>query len=602
MKPLDFGYGGCTGSINADGRLVAINTYHEEHGYVTLTAQPPFPDEDRYDAKKVRAYRKSLATSEGFGMRFKLPVRRREAFLVEGGVPLLRFTLENDVVAECLTYVNVTHPNGVAYLWRFSEPGNWATLDGDIWLQRSAYTQLTEGGVMAFPSAETEIEVFAEGLRIHNGVLPAWAAFSIGTPFNGLALIPGEETTDNIYIGLGKSKSYAETYLHYVQRIDPTVTLDFWQSGYQNHDTAGESNSGNAALQRAWVYAVQCSVFNAYTTSGYVRMLTDHMLLPLSWNRDAYYVAATLMHGDGFDLELLKGHVRWMFEQAQRPQGYWGRSYTASGRVKDSGYQLDQQIYPLLELAAYVQRTDDTGLLQSLMPHALSALEVLLASRGDQIELLPTDETPADDPLDDYPFHFSSQILLWYTLRKLDDVIDRSIRPRMASLIDLAEMLKATVKEKFVVVHESKEFYAYAISRDNGYRLYHDANDIPLVMMPIWGFCDKDDPVWRNTIEFAFSDENPGFYDGVLGSVHTPAPWALGDAQELILCKVIGDRERYARVWERVEKAAQWDGALPEAYDANTFEVVSRHWFAWPNAMIAIADSISWDWEQEAQA
>lgn len=67
-------------------------------------------------------------------------------------------------------------------------------------------------------------------------------------------------------------------------------------------------------------------------------------------------------------------------------------------------------------------------------------------------------------------------------------------------------------------------------------------------MMPLWGFCDKDDSIWRNTIEFAWSEENiGGYYEGVLGSVYTPAPWSLADAQELIFCKVIGDRERYQR-------------------------------------------------------
>ena len=65
-KPLDFGGGGITGSVNLDGRFIAINTYHPEHGYITLTSIPPFPDEDRYDQKKVRAYRKSLVSNEGF--------------------------------------------------------------------------------------------------------------------------------------------------------------------------------------------------------------------------------------------------------------------------------------------------------------------------------------------------------------------------------------------------------------------------------------------------------------------------------------------------------------------------------------------------------
>ncbi|MEM6283348.1 MAG: glycoside hydrolase family 125 protein [Chloroflexota bacterium] len=280
----------------------------------------------------------------------------------------------------------------------------------------------------------------------------------------------------------------------------------------------------------------------------------------------------------------------------------------ANGRPKDNNaYQLDQQIFPLLEICGWLKhKTENDSYPTNWDCKTFSALQAILASKADSWKryspLFETDETPADDDLA-YPCHFSSHILLWHTLRELRKYTEGSERITALlgiSLLDPDE-LKQHINANFIAENDGKQIYAYAISQTDSY-FYHDANDIPLVMMPIWGFCDKDDPVWRNTIEFAFSDENPGFYDGVLGSVHTPAPWALGDAQELIMCKVIGDRDRYARVWQRVEKAAQWDGALPEAYDANTFEVVSRHWFAWPNAMIAIADSISWDWEQEAQA
>jgi uncharacterized protein len=106
--------------------------------------------------------------------------------------------------------------------------------------------------------------------------------------------------------------------------------------------------------------------------------------------------------------------------------------------------------------------------------------------------------------------------------------------------------------------------------------------------MPVWGFCTAHDPIWRNTLDFAFSDANlGGFYDGVLGSVHTPAPWALGDCQEWIFSRIIGDTAREEAVLARLHHASQWDGALSEAYDLKTGEVVSRHWFLWTNALYA---------------
>jgi len=104
----------------------------------------------------------------------------------------------------------------------------------------------------------------------------------------------------------------------------------------------------------------------------------------------------------------------------------------------------------------------------------------------------------------------------------------------------------------------------------------------------VWGFTSADDPLWRATVDFAFSAANEGgCYGGRLGSVHTRAPWPLGDVQDLIAARLLGDRARARRAWERLHRAAQWDGALPEATRDDTGEVVSRHWFAWPNAALA---------------
>jgi meiotically up-regulated gene 157 (Mug157) protein len=111
------------------------------------------------------------------------------------------------------------------------------------------------------------------------------------------------------------------------------------------------------------------------------------------------------------------------------------------------------------------------------------------------------------------------------------------------------------------------------------------------VFAPGWGFCEADDPVWRATIAFAWSRENDGYFAGPLGglgSLHTRHPWPLGDLQEIVVARVVGDAERERRGWERLERVETWDGLLPEAYDETTGAVASRHWFAWPAALRAL--------------
>ena len=47
-------------------------------------------------------------------------------------------------------------------------------------------------------------------------------------------------------------------------------------------------------------------------------MITDHMILPLLWNRDSYYVAKSMLdwHPDG--RKIMLSHLQWLFDKAWR--------------------------------------------------------------------------------------------------------------------------------------------------------------------------------------------------------------------------------------------------------------------------------------------
>jgi meiotically up-regulated gene 157 (Mug157) protein len=123
------------------------------------------------------------------------------------------------------------------------------------------------------------------------------------------------------------------------------------------------------------------------------------------------------------------------------------------------------------------------------------------------------------------------------------------------------------------------------------YQLYHDANDLPTVYAPLWGFCERKDERWIHTMEFAFSPENKGgFYPGEfggLGSVHTPHAWPLGDGQELLFSCLVGDSTRQDQVLCKLKQVVQWDGLFPEAIHEERGTIESRHWFSWPGAFIS---------------
>ncbi|NJL94028.1 MAG: hypothetical protein HC915_10000 [Anaerolineae bacterium] len=170
-KPLDFGARGITGSLRSDGRLLALNAYHPQHGYQTLTSAPPFPDADRHNPAAVRAFRRSLAeeptptdplSNRGFGLQFAAPITEHAAYLLEDAIPYLRLRLADGRQVEVITFVpeSADAPD-LVQLWQVTPSGplRWS---GSLALQRCAYTQLTEGGVLPLPPLENTLQATPE--------------------------------------------------------------------------------------------------------------------------------------------------------------------------------------------------------------------------------------------------------------------------------------------------------------------------------------------------------------------------------------------------------------------------------------------------------
>ncbi|GAB4413850.1 MAG: hypothetical protein Kow00106_08770 [Anaerolineae bacterium] len=573
-KPLDFGADGVIGSVDRAGRLIALNGYHPHFGFITLTGADPFPEDQRYNPAAVRRYRASLVHLDGFGP--QLPVASCRAELLADAIPRLDLTLPDGQRAQMIAWAA---EGGAFQRWELPVAVPWR---GQLSLQRCAYTQLTEGGPLPMPPVQTHAH-FADGvLTIANPALGwavAIAGFAPGPSWERRADGPlaielsGAVGTCTLVYAFGPTAEAArEKALHLAGRAD--VSLETAVSGWQAL-LAGTPD--HLAVRRGLSYGLMLAVPIGETRC----LLTDHMLLPLSWNRDAYYVARAFLQRGPALSDVVRRHLLWMFEIAERPDGAWGRCYLANGQIKDAAFQLDQQLFPLLELTDYVRATGDRALWERLRPAADAALTMILARRSPDAWLFPTDETPADDPLA-LPYHFSSHVLLWHTLRRLAALSDD------ARLIEMAGAVRDATLSHFRAAQGGQTLYAYATDGHGAYHFYHDANDLPLVLAPVWGFTTADDPVWRATVDFAFSAANEGgYYAGRLGSVHTRAPWPLGDVQDLLIARLLGDAPREKRAWAHLESAMQWDGALPEACDADTGAVVSRHWFAWPNAALA---------------
>jgi hypothetical protein len=338
----------------------------------------------------------------------------------------------------------------------------------------------------------------------------------------------------------------------------------------------GLENDAAHEVRRGVAYALDCAA--SRTSESVVAVITDHEILPLVWTRDAYYICRALLSAGPKETRVratVDGFITWLFEVAERPEGAWPRASLASGQAKDVAFQLDQQLYPPLLVADHARLTGESVMRDRHGEACRATLEWLLGRRS-AFGLVPTAETPADDPLRQ-PYHFSSHVLLWHVLKAFSH--------------PAAEEIRAATLEHFGV--EGRFAYAVTGPQGQGARHYHDANDLPTVFAPGWGFCTSDDPRWRATIAFGWSEANEGYFPGRfggLGSLHTPRPWTLGDLQEIVVARVTGDRDRERRARDRLVSVETWDGLLAEAYDEATGAVAARHWFAWPAALRALLE------------
>ncbi|HET9456030.1 MAG TPA: glycoside hydrolase family 125 protein, partial [Candidatus Limnocylindrales bacterium] len=335
---------------------------------------------------------------------------------------------------------------------------------------------------------------------------------------------------------------------------------------------------------RALAYVRGCT---ALATSPDERViLADHRILPLSWTRDAYFQALLLLARDGpGDRRRVSDHLRWLWRRCDRPDGRWVRSHHADGRRKDLAFQADQQLYPILELADFWRRY---GTLPDGVAWSREVARAWSAALGEvdpTTGLLACTENAADDPAPE-PFLASSQVVLWYAARRLVEMARAGVLALRES--DLRAVAERT-REAFGLSLLVSGRWAYAGDGAGRQVEYHDANDLPTALAPLWGFCPADDPAWLATIEWAFSPANPGYFAGDrggLGSIHTPGAWTLGDVQHWLVARTVGDEETGRTALERLRDVAFDDGMLPEAYSAGGPDSRVRHWFAWPGAAI----------------
>lgn len=246
------------------------------------------------------------------------------------------------------------------------------------------------------------------------------------------------------------------------------------------------------------------------------------------WDRDSllWSFPAILMADREYAREILK----YVFTKQIRNVGIHSRFI--DGTVLEPGFELDELCAPLIALEKYLQVTGDESFLREtyIQDGIRHIMRVLDTKKHPELELYETFLQPTDDT-HVYPYLTYDNVLVW---RVLIDLSKRLSRP---DLLTQAERVRDAILYHFIRERDGKRFFCWSADLDGQYDVY-DEPPGSLLLLPYYGFCEANDPVYLNTSAMI---RNPGYrysFAGKpiaeIGCAHAPHPWVLSIANSLL--------------------------------------------------------------------
>ena len=351
-----------------------------------------------------------------------------------------------------------------------------------------------------------------------------------------------------------------------------------------------------AGLKRSAIYAQAMlpTIDAAQEAAG----LSDHVEWPVDCARDCFHVASAMLL---LKPELARRHLAFYFLDAI-PRSGPGKSYVPTGESRGhrEARLLDLASYPLWELWRYWRATGDDAFVARprVRQTVLEMVDQVASWRDPRTDMFTSTERSSDERCV-YPLFVPGNAMFVTVLERMAEIArelwrDDAAAGRMSGLAERARrgiLHHATVDDA-----RFGRMFAFEVGGPGQVLLYDQADMPNLLSLPRFGFCRPDDPVYRNTVRFAYSERNQGYRgtaDGKYrqlcdGSKTMPfSPWPLGALGQLMSGAVSPAEAAHLLDWLRdaFTPALQ----LPEISDKHTARPVQRYWFGWPTAALLIA-------------
>ncbi len=345
-------------------------------------------------------------------------------------------------------------------------------------------------------------------------------------------LAAGETLELTVWFGLGFEEVSAATSAKellrqgFAQELERT---ERWLS-------ARERTVGDARLDEI----LNTNLFFSYFFGAGRTLDTEEFVLVTS-RSPRYYVSAAYWDRDSLlwsfpaillaDPETARQMLHYVFTRQIRNVGLHSRFI--DGTLLEPGFELDELLAPVIALSRYVENTGDRTILQK--PWMREGIEHILArlqsKRSTETALYETFLQPTDD-LRRYPYLTYDNVLVWYGLRAL-----AALFPEYAALAGTAEDVRSAIYAHCVREKDGERMFAWSVDLQGGWDIY-DEPPGSLLLLPHFGFCGQDDPIWRHTAEVIRAKDYPYSFAGCpiaeIGCPHAPHPWVLSIANSLL--------------------------------------------------------------------
>jgi hypothetical protein len=203
-----------------------------------------------------------------------------------------------------------------------------------------------------------------------------------------------------------------------------------------------------------------------------------------------------------------------VFEIASDRSGELAR-YIDGGTL-DSGFVLDQLLLYAWAVDHFANATGDEAVFgDGLVRHIVVETDQTAFMRLHPEQMLAsTDLLPSGD-VADYPYATLANVLLWHFCERFARAPAEDTTEEPPRMLGAGPEVAAAIWQHCVTDIEGSAVLASSADLEGAAAVYDDPA-LSLALLPFFGFCSADDPVWRSTMEFLRSPRYPLWRTGTV--------------------------------------------------------------------------------------